>query len=341
MMSEKTLRELPKVELHRHMEGSIRPATAWDLAARNGLDWGFATYDEFAEKACVKSPMKSLAEVLNSLSLARRALCSREAVERVAFENVEDAWKDGTKLLELRFAPTLIAASSGLLYEEIIEATLEGIVRAMSSYPLEVGLIASLRRKAPPEENENVFDALLREIDRHGTDRLVGVDLSDDERSSDPAIFVPLMDRAKKAGLGVTVHSGLNTSSEYVRKTLRLLEPERIGHGILILGDDDLLKEIIDKNILLEISLTSNWITASVPSLEEHPFPILAKAGIPVCLNSDDPHSFGIDLVNEYDIAQGLFGFGEGDFLAMNRTALAASFLPEHTRESLRKQYFE
>ena len=171
--------------------------------------------------------------------------------------------------------------------------------------------------------------------------RLVGIDLADDERAADPETFAPLLSRAREAGLGITVHSGLTTDADAVRRTLRVLRPERLGHGVRILGDDALIREIRELGILLEISLTSNWITASVPSLEEHPLSSLVQAGLSVSLNCDDPQLFGIDLVHEYGIAQRLHGFGLGDFRRMNRAAADASFLAEEIRRSAQVRYFD
>jgi len=340
MLTKQELRTLPKVELHRHLEGGVRAATAWDLAGRYGLDMGVASYGEFAAKALVPSPLGSLQDVLNALLLTRRTLCRYEAIERVAFENVEDAWHDGTRLLELRFAPTLLAPVSGLDYEEIATAVLEGALRAMALYPIEVGLIGSLRRKASPEANRQAADALLRCARGKYAGRLVGFDLADDENAADPELFTSLMASARDAGLGVTIHSGLNTDAEHVRRTLRALRPDRLGHGILILGDEPLIREIREKGMLLELSVTSNWLTASVPSVEEHPLPLLVRAGLSISVNTDDPQLFGIDLVHEYDVCQRLYGFGPQDFRRMNQASAAASFLPEEIRRTILARYF-
>ena len=340
MLNEQELRTLPKVELHRHLEGGIRPATAWDLAGRYGLDLGVASYAEFVAKALVPSPLGSLQDVLNALLLTRRTLCCFEAIERIAFENVEDAWHDGTKLLELRFAPTLLAPASRLDYEEVVIAVMEGALRAMALYPIEVGLIGSLRRKASPEANRQAADALLHCARGMYSGRVVGFDLADDENAADPELFRLLMASARDAGLGVTIHSGLNTDADHVRRTLQVLRPNRLGHGILILGDKPLIEEIREKGILLELSVTSNWITASVPSVEKHPLPQLMSAGLSVSINTDDPQLFGIDLVHEYDVCQRLFAFGPQEFRQMNQASAAASFLPEDIRRGVLAHYF-
>lgn len=339
------IRNIPKIELHRHLEGAIRPATAWEIAKESGIGLGFQSYEEFLARAVISSPRGGLQAVFDAQALSRVVLASAGAIERIVFENAEDAWNDGTKLLELRFSPALLSSISGLGMEEVIRTALAGVARAMSTFPMEIGLIFSLKRKAAPRDNEKVVAALLafREASVKGgpsAERLVGVDISDDEWAAEPESFAYLIDKVRDAGLGVTVHTGLTTDAEHVRRTLQVLKPNRIGHGIKAISDPALLDEIRDTGIPLELSPTSNWITGSVNSLEEHPLPLFAKAGISVSINTDDPRLFGIDLVHEYEICQNLYGFDSRNFLETNRDALAASFLPRANREKIRARYF-
>ena len=166
----------------------------------------------------------------------------------------------------------------------------------------------------------------------------MGFDLADDEESLPPETFVPLVGRARAAGLGITVHSGENTDAACVRRTLELFRPRRIGHGIRAWGDKRLVAELRERDVLLELCPTSNWITASVPALEAHPLPHLARAKVPISINSDDPQLFGIDLVHEYELCSRLYGFGPEDFRSINRAAAAHSFLPEEYRRRVMKQ---
>ncbi len=345
-LTDSALRQLPKVELHRHLDGSVRLQTMWELARRHGLDLGAASLEELRARATLERPLGSLREVLARFALVQRVLCSYEALEQVAFENVEDAWRDGVRLLELRFAPSFIAAGKEpgreLGHDEIIEAVLDGVERGAARYPLEVGLIGILPRSAAPAANVKVTEDLLRHArSRHpGAWRLVGFDLADDEERVPPETFVPLVSRARAAGLGITVHSGENTDAACVRRSLELFRPRRVGHGIRAWDDRKLVAELRARDVLLELCPTSNWITASVPTLEAHPLPHLARAGVPVSINSDDPHLFGIDLVHEYELCARLYGFGLEDFRSINRAAAAHSFLPEERRRRAVRQYF-
>jgi adenosine deaminase len=336
------LRDLPKVELHRHLDGSVRLATILELAKEHDIDVGERTLAALGRRALVTSPMKDLETVLRCFSTLQSVQCSFAAISRVAYENVEDAWRDGVRLIELRFAPAFIAAGKSIANPEIFAAVVEGTRRACAAYPVEAGLICILARGQPLQANRAALEDLIRwrESGRAGSQLICGLDLADAEDRTDPREFAPLVERARGAGLGITVHSGENTTAEHVRAALDLYRPSRIGHGIKAWGDDELMVRLREEGVLLEVSLTSNWLTSSVPCLADHPLPHLYRAGVPVCINSDDPNLFAIDLVNEYRVCRDLYGLTEEDFRRMNLDALAHSFLPRPARERVREGWF-
>jgi adenosine deaminase len=330
------LQSLPKVELHRHLDGSIRVGTILELARRQGIDPGPA------ERLTITSPMQDLAAVLACFATLQSVLSSAEAISRVAFENVEDAWADGVRLLELRFAPPFIAQGKKLSNDEIIAGVLDGVARAVERFPLEVGLIGILPRSASPEANARATRDLVRwrSSGAPGAHRICGFDLADREAGVDARLFVPLVDEAREAGLGITIHSGEESDAAHVTRTLDLFRPRRIGHGIRAWGDRELTARLCAEDVLLEICPTSNWLTRAVPSLEAHPLPLFFRAGVPVSLNSDDPRLMAIDLVHEYEVCRKLYGFGEREFRAMNLAALAHSFLPAAATARVREAFF-
>jgi adenosine deaminase len=130
------------------------------------------------------------------------------------------------------------------------------------------------------------------------------------------------------------------TMTQAVRRTLDLFEPARIGHGIKSWGDGELLQRLRDRNVMLEVCPTSNWMTSSISSLEEHPLPHLYRSGVPVSINSDDPHLFGIDLVHEYELCTKLYGFTEEDFMKINRQTIEHSFLSGDIRTTVLERCF-
>jgi adenosine deaminase len=341
-LSAQVLRRMPKAELHRHLDGSVRPRTIWEIAARHGLDLGASSLEELRAKATITAPMRDLEEVLESFATTQKVLCSYEALERVAFENVEDAFRDGVCLVELRFAPAFIAAGKDLGYDEIIEAVIDGTRRGMAVYPLQVGLIGILPRGYPREANRAAMDELLRYATggHNGGERICGFDLADAESTTNPADFVPFVEAARAAGLGITIHSGENTSAEAVERTLELFRPQRIGHGIRIWGNPKTLQRVRQLGTHLEVCPTSNWLTRSVPSLEEHPLPDLLRSGVDLSINSDDPQLFAIDLVHEYGIAENLYGLSYDELLGLSRNAVERSFLPPEIRAEVLAKHF-
>jgi adenosine deaminase len=340
--SPEVLRALPKVELHRHLDGSVRIETIWEIAQEKGQRLDARSPEELSKRATIRSPLKDLSAVLACFRTQQRALCSFAAISRVTFENIEDAWRDGVKLLELRFAPSYIAEGKTISNDEIIAAVLDGLCRGMARYPIEVGLIGIIPRSLPTESGSQATRDLIRwkKSGGAGADRICGFDLADRETDFAPELFAPFVEQAREAGMGITIHSGEESSAAHVARTLEMFRPSRIGHGIRAWGDGEVMRRLKDQDVLLEICPTSNWLTSSVPSLEAHPLPSLYREGVPVCINSDDPNVMSIDLVNEYRICRDLFGFANEDFAAMNRAALGHSFLPAAVRERVRDEHF-
>jgi len=332
------LRALPKVELHRHLDGSVRVQTIWEIAAETGIDLGVRSLEELRETAVIREPVTSLSQALARFETQKKVLCSFHAISRVTRENIEDAVNDGVKLLELRFAPAFIAEGTALSNDEIIAGVLDGLSQGMARHSIEVGLIGILPRGFPASTNERALEDLLRwkRGNAAGADRICGLDLAAVEAGIDPLPLVPLVDKAREAGLGITIHSGEDTDAAHIARTLQLFRPDRIGHGIRAWGSTAVMNRLIAEDVLLEVCPTSNWLTSSVPSLDRHPLPHLYRAGVPVSINSDDPNLMGIDLVHEYEVCARHYGFSREDFLSLNEAALRHSFLPRETLDRVK-----
>ncbi|MCP5107248.1 MAG: adenosine deaminase [bacterium] len=342
-MTHATLRKLPKVELHRHLDGSVRLETIKELAKYHNLDLGVQSEEELLRKTKIKEPMNNLEEVLDVFWTTQKVLCSYDAVKRVTFENVEDAFYDGVKLLELRFAPVFIAYGKRLGFDEIIEGVLDGITEGMASYGIQVGLIHIIPRPLEPgrhEESTREFLRYRKSIHTNGH-RLCGFDLADSETEVKAADFIPLVEMVRKEGVGITVHTGENTDAQYVKRAVEAYNPARIGHGIKIIDDGDVMELINEKRIHLELNPTSNWLTRSVATIEAHPLPEFYREGIPISINSDDPHMMDIDLVNEYELAERYFKLGAVDFFDINKNAVGYSFLDDDIKRDVIEKEFK
>ena len=336
-------RKMPKVELHRHLDGSIRQQTIIDISKRYNLDIDISNEDVLKARSTVTQPMEDLAAVLDAFDIIQKVSCSYEAIKRIAFENVEDAFFDGIKLIELRFSPAFIALQKDIGNDEIIEGVLDGVAQGMSQYDVQVGLITIASRTLDYEVNKKATEDVIQYAQKGQhkmADRLVGFDLADIEHASEPSDFSELVNISRQAGFGITVHSGEDTPASGVQKTLDILQPDRIGHGVNAWQDQNVVKMLRDKDVLLELCPTSNWLTQCAPILAEHPLPDFYRAGVKVCINSDDPQLMGIDLTHEYDIAKKYYGFNNEDFRTMNLFALEKSFLPEEITRAVKKTHF-
>jgi adenosine deaminase len=330
-------RKLPKVELHRHLDASIRIGTVYELARKHNIDVKAATLAELDQKITIRKPMKNLEDVLHSFLTTQKVLVSYEGIKRVAFENVEDCFLEGIKLVELRFAPVYIAKDKKLGFDEIIEGVIDGITEGMNKYNIQVGLIHIMPRSLDLKQNLQSTEDILRyrKSSHKNADRLFGIDLADLETPESFVDYAPSIAKAKKEGLGVTIHSGEDSSAEHVRKTIEIFHADRIGHGIQIAKDPDVMKLVKDRNVALEVCPTSNWLTQCVKRIEDHPLKFLYDQGVKVTLNSDDPQIMGIDLVNEYEVAEKL-GMNREEFMQMNKWALEKSFVDPEIKKNVR-----
>lgn len=303
----------------------MRLGTLKDLARRAGVD--VPADDATArEKFLVTSPMKDLEAVLDKFLVTQKVLDSEEALERIAFECVEDAYAEGIRILELRYAPTFVAnGHPHLSFEKIHQAFVRGIHRA-ANVPVAVGLVAIIQRNQSLKDAARVTDFAIG-----NRDTFVALDLADNEVGFDSRPFAPLFAKARKAGLGITVHSGeaiFAGSSRSVIDAVEFLGAQRIGHGVQIHTDPQAIDFVVKNRVPLELCPTSNWLTNAVPSLKAHPFRKLMEKGVAVTINSDDPGMFGIDLVNEYELLSRDHGLSRSEFDRCNDTAAAASFIP-------------
>jgi adenosine deaminase len=319
------LRAIPKVELHRHLDCSMRWSTMLELAPQAGLKIP-SDYTSQRECLLVTEQMKDLGAVLNKFLNAQKILNSEKTLTRLAFEACEDAFNDGVRILELRYAPTFIAEGhNNLTFEKIHSAICQGIDAAKKKFPMAVGLICIMQRIKPLAEAQKVCDFAIE-----NKDTFIGIDLADNEDGFDPKIFAALFEKARRNGLRLTVHSGeANTpsSAQWVKDSIDILGAERIGHGIQIIKDPAILKFVRDRHIPLEVCPISNWLTQAFKTHEEHPIRRLIDAGILVTINSDDPGIFATQLSDDYEVLHRVHGFQSADFDRANDIAALASFI--------------
>lgn len=326
------LRSIPKIDLHRHLDCSMRWSTVTEIAKKLGMNLG-SRPSLFRDSFLVTEKMKDLEAVLKKFLNAQKVLESEEILTRLAYEACEDAYNDNVVMLELRYAPSFITEGhSQLTYEKIHKSLMKGITFAEKKFGIAVGLIGIIQRVKTLAEAKKVMNFFID----HKKD-YVAVDLADNELGFDPKPFAPLFQSAKKAGLHVTIHSGEAPSKDagaWMIDAIELLGAERIGHGVQCIHHPAVIELLKSRKIPLEICPLSNWLTQAFPTFESHPLRKLKEAGVLVTINSDDPGVFGSTLTDEYDIAQKYHDFDLKEFKQLNKIAFQKSFIPDSKKKS-------
>ena len=318
------LRKLPKVELHRHLELCVRHETIKELAPPLGID--LPDEATFRKKFLITEPMADLGSVLSKFLDTQKLWSSEEIIERLTFEACEDAFNEGIRVLELRYAPSfLVEGHKSLDFAKAHRAVVRGCEAAEKNFQIATGLICIAQRIFSVDVAEKVFHFAFDH-----QDSFVGVDLADNEVGFDSKPFSHLFEKARSLGFGITVHSGeadVPNAPRYVREAIDYLGAQRIGHGLQIHRDPETMDYVKEKGVVLELCPTSNWLTNAVKNLDHHPFRKLIDYGVLTTINSDDPGIFNIDLTHEYEILQKHLNFNREDFQKCNEIALKASFI--------------
>jgi adenosine deaminase len=328
------LHGLPKADLHRHLEGSLRLATLAEIAHEHGVDLPARGIDALRPYVQITDDPPDFHRFLEKFRLLRQFYRTPEAVARVAYEAVADAAADHVKYLELRFNPAALARTQGFAFEEVADWVIEAVRRAGQDTGITVRLITTLVR----HENLDIAERVAQlSIDRCG-DGIVGIDLAGDEVNFDAKPFIPIFRDARDAGLGVTIHAGEAAGAENVRQAVVEMGANRIGHGVRSIENSEVIRLLRDRNIALEVCLTSNLQTGVMRNFSHHPLRDLYMLGVPVTLNTDDPSVSDTTLTDEYLVAMMAAGLRMGQLRALCANALRAAFVPEAERQALEAQ---
>lgn len=320
MTAAEPFRALPKIDLHRHLEGSIRFETLRELASEVGLKLPAAA---LRRRSTMAGQRPGFRRFLSKFEIYRGLYPSRDWIERVAFEAAEDARRDGVEHLELRFSPAHFARRMRARGEDVAEWVARGARRPMPG----VRFIATFSRHFSLEENGPTFRAV------EGTDVFSGLDIAGDERRS----ALPFLAFFRRAGLPVTIHAGEGGGPGNVREAIETFGAVRIGHGVRVLEDRRVVRLAREKGVVFECCLTSEILTGSAPSWRRHPVPIMAREGLRVTLNTDDPSVCGVDLSGELERARRC-GIRGPALRGAVLEAAGAAFLPSTERSALKRR---
>lgn len=293
------------------------------LAQARGLEAQGTTLEAFRRKLMITEPMTDLASVLSRFSLFPRVLDRPEVLEQVAFECVEDCYREGTRKVELRFSPAFVTEFSGLSWDDALAGFELGIARAFKKYPdMRAGMLCIASRDFGVDEVTRTAEFFLK-----NKTRFAGFDLAGNEAQYPCRLFEAAFKQLRTANANITVHAGEACGPENIWEAIELLGASRIGHGIACMRDPKLMVHLREKDICLEMCPTSNWLTQCVATLEEHPLPLVLRAGIPVCINTDDPGIFDVTLPGEIRICRERMGMSEAEVAQCMTHASQASFL--------------
>lgn len=325
------LERLPKVDLHRHLEGSLRLDSLVELAARQDLDLPRHPDELRRLVTVVPGDPRTLESFLSKFEPLRRVYRSPEIIQRLVGEVIEDAAADRVRHLELRFTPAALSAARGFDLGEVMDWVIEATGRAAERHAITVTLLASVNRHEPVEQAARVAGLAADRLGRG----VAGLDLAGNERRDPADRFQSVFAEARQAGLRITVHAGEWTGPESIRQALEDFEADRIGHGVRVIEDAAVTALARERRTMFEICLTSNLQSGAVTAAAAHPLPRLIQAGLQVTLNSDDPGISGVRLTDEYALAIEALGLSTLSVRAMILAAAQASFLPPAERLAL------
>jgi adenosine deaminase len=327
--------DLPKAEIHCHLEGAIRTQTIIDVAREYNLKLPAYEVSELDKLVKVFGQLRDLQAVLEAFAIFQNSITSPAVVERIAWELFEDCARQNIKLFEVRFSPDWAFHGHNLDWNKALEALLRAKDRAERKFDMAIGIIAITSRGMGTDSCIKTVDWAIRQ-----KQHIRAVDLADGELLYPMSDFVKPILKAKDAGLKVTIHSGEDTPASAVWDTIHAFQPDRIGHGIHSIEDMKVVELIKERGITLEVNPWSNYLTNSVPSIEEHPLKRLFDHGVRVTINSDDPEVLETNVNNEYRIAHEILGMSMDDIATCNRYAFEASFIEETAKQSIWNKYF-
>jgi adenosine deaminase len=321
---------LPKVELHRHLEGSLRLITLLEVARAHGIDLLGTDRLRPMVQVDADDPLTSQ-NFLSKFETLRRFYRSPDVIARITQEAVADAAADNIRYLELRFTPVALSKAENFPLHEVIDWVIEGAKKAEEMFGVITRLIASVNRHESPELAEQVADLAVERLGKG----IVGLDLAGNEVKFPASPFEGVFREAKEAGLNITVHAGEWGGAGNVAHAIALLNAQRIGHGVRVVEDDAVVALARERRTTFEVCITSNYQTGVVPALVEHPFLSMLEAGLDVTLNTDDPSISQITLGDEYRLASEKFNVPVQVLRERTLAAARAAFIPEAERQSL------
>ena len=321
---------MPKVELHVHLEGSIRPATLLALAERNGVTLP-ATDVEGLRRFYHFTDFPHFIRVYFAIS---RCLKTPDDFDLIAYEFGADMHRQAVRYAEVTFTPFTNVTNTGLPFDEVLAGLNAGRARAQADFGVEFAWVLDISRDVPDSRHQ-VAEWAVAGMDRG----VVAFGLGGPEAGHPPEHYADAFATARAAGLHSVPHAGEVAGPDSVWGALRSLRAERIGHGVRSVEDISLLSYLRDRQVPLEVCPTSNLCLGVYPTYKEHPLRLLWETGLLVTVNSDDPPMFDTDLVSEYQVLVDHMGFTIAELEQISLNAVRASFLPAERKAAMELEF--
>jgi adenosine deaminase len=322
--------KLPKIDLHLHLDGAIRVSTIAELGAELGVK--LPTYDpkKLAKFVQVDRDCRNLTDFLKRFEVFYPILPYAITQERIAYEVCEDCTRDNVIYFETRFAPAL-ACNEKFTMEDAVVAALEGLRRGQRDFSVRCGLILCCYRSITPQQNIDTVKLAHKYRDKG----VIGIDLAGDELHYPAAPHAEAFALARKLEIPITIHAGEGGNAENIREAVFDLGAARIGHGVALQHDAELLKKVRDRGTVFEMCLTSNLQTCSVRSIQQHPFKMFLDENVRVTLNTDDPAISNITLTDEFELAAREYKLTPAQIRELLMNAANAAFAEPSVRKEL------
>lgn len=321
----------PKIELHCHLDGSVRPGTIIDLAKKDGISIPSFDKDKIKKELIAPLDCESLDEYLEKFSIPNDVMQSKENLKRITYELYEDAAGENVKYMEVRFAP-LLHTRKGLPVEEIIGSVIEGMKEAEEQFDIKGNVILCCMRTMTPE---SAFQVVEKGKGFLGNG-VVAIDLCASEEEGFCGEFIEPIALAREYGYRVTIHAGETGVGRNVLEAVEWLKAERIGHGVYIKDCPEAYQVVKEKGIVLEICPTSNVQTKAVQAFRDHPLYDFHGDGIKITINTDNRTVSDTTMTQECELVWGEFAMSEEDYREIYMNSVEAAFASDEVKEGLK-----
>jgi adenosine deaminase len=326
-------RSIPKVELHRHLEGSLRIETLLDVAKQHGLT--IPSYTQFNSLVQMQqSDPLTFANFLSKFQTLRMFYRSPEVITRVTREAIADAASEGVRYLELRFTPVALSRMQGFSYGEVMDWVMQSAAEASLEHKVHTRLIASVNRHEPVEIAEQVARLAADRLEKG----IIGFDLAGNEVEFSAIPFAGVFREARQSGLRITAHAGEWAGAANVRQVIEVLEAERVGHGVRVMEDPNIVAMARERGTVFEVCITSNYQSGVIAQGTPHPLGDMIAAGLITTINTDDPGISRITLTDEYKMAMEEVKLSPRQIMDLVFNAVRGSFLPPAEQAGLTDQ---